>query len=302
MAAVPNGFQISAGTLAETYINRMILPEAETGETVKSYCQRNNLLEDDLYTICGLYVTDNTLYTLPGHIEDNAKVCQSQFFWIRLRVRNTDSIEQVANMSQFFEIDAYSLSFGSIKDLGAITIDTDFGTNLKISDFVDGRNFNGMFGVIRSREDSGLRSTSFMWHDDSSTGWGLNAKYLLDAWMPSAGDGLGEPSKILNGADSVPQDAYTVKEAYMVIGGDYDNIDFSTPEKYISNHPSRIVFNGSNLDKMHLTLKVDNAAAVQPTINADKTKAEFTNLSQSAQRWELQTNGNPWLTFILDGE
>lgn len=302
MAAVPNDFQISAGTLAETYINRMVLPEAEAGETVKSYCQRNNLVEDDLYTICGLYVTDNTLYTLPGHSGDDVKVSQSQFFWIRLRVRNTDSIEQVANMSQFFEIDAYSLSFGSIKELDAITVGTDRGTNLKIDSFVDGRDFKGLYGVIRSREDSGLRSTSFMWHDDNSHGWGLDAKYLLDAWMPSAGNGLGEPSKILNGADSVPQDAYSITNAYYMAGGDERQINMSQPETYISWTPSSFNFRGQNLDKMHLTLKVGDTAAVEPTISADKTSARFTNLSQSAERWQLLTNGNPWLTFILEGE
>ena len=302
MAAVPNYFQISAGTLAETMLNRMRLPEAQENETVKSYCQRAGFIEDDLYTICGLYVTNNDVYTLAGHSGDDATVYQSQFFWIRLRVRNTDSIEQVANMSQFFEIDAYSLSFGSIKSLDQIAVSSDDITSIEIADFVDVRNFKGMYGVIRSREDSGLRSTSFMEHNDDNGDWGLASKYLLDAWMPSAGGGLGEPSKILNGADSVPQNAYSVTNAFYMAGGEEYQINMSQPETYVDRAPSSINFSGQNLDKMHLTLKVDSAAAIEPTISADKTRASFTSLSQSAQRWQLLTNGNPWLTYILEGE
>ena len=302
MAAVPNYFQISAGSLAETMLNRMYLPLAEDNETVKSYCQRAGFIEDDLYTICGLYVTNNDVYTLAGHSDYDATIYQSQFFWIRLRVRNTDSIEQVANMSQFFEIDAYSLSFGGIKGLDAITVSSEERTALEISDFVDVREYKGMYGVIRSREDSGLRSTSFMSHDDDSSDWGLDSKYLLDAWMPSTGGGLGEPSKILNGADSVPQGAYSITNAYYVAGGDERQINMEQAETYISWTPSSFNFRGQNLDKMHLTLKVGDAAAVEPTISADKTSAKFTSLSQSAQRWQLLTNGNPWITYNLEGE
>lgn len=295
MAAVPNDYQISAGSYAQTFLNHMrINYDEEETYTVKELCALNGLVEDDLYTICGLRVSDITLFELPDHTDWEAKVCQSEFFWIRLRVKNTDSIEQAAKLNQFLEVDAYSVPFGSIKSL-----DQAISNHLSISNFINSRNFQGQFGVIRSREDSGLRSTSSMEHIEDYDG-GLAAKYLLEAWMPSTGGGLGNPSKILNGADSTPIDAYDISQVYAMIDGDERIIDLSQPETLVAMRPRSVVVRGSKLNLANLSLVIDTAGTVLPTFEFNNTIAHFSTTDNTATKWELKTNGNPWITLALD--
>ncbi|MDT3388372.1 MAG: hypothetical protein LIR46_11520 [Bacteroidota bacterium] len=295
---VPNAYVISKGSMPETSFNELrLIYDSEQPITVKDLAAANGLVKDDLYTIVGVVQDGNTLYKVDGHDEYSAQLRGGSFFFIRLKVKDTESIEVAAKLNQLFEVDAYSLPAGKQPK----SLDIAISNAYDIEDFA-ALTDAGMYGVIRSREDSGLRSSSSMYlYITSSSDCGLNAKWLKEAWLPGSKTSLGDPSKILNGAESNPINAFSIRSAYAMIGGNEVTLDLMQPLRTISNTPTRIAIQGSNVNLANITLKIDSAEPVQPTYNDRNTVATFVT-SGSHTNYQLMTNGNNWIKLEVEGE
>lgn len=193
--AVPfDGMKISSGSYDQMFFLRSVhggltyfnAPGPLEGETVAEYAQRNGLIAGDIYTFLaiavGIMSDGNVVYDFnpPGATPPDGwlQVFQSRLSYCQLMVRadlaqNTDAITAATTFATFFEV--YDAS-GVEADLSNHLLEG----NIELSD-IDDVYSAGVLGVIRSREDSGLRSTSHAYFSTSSD-YGLTPDVLLDAW------------------------------------------------------------------------------------------------------------------------
>lgn len=197
--AVPNSYRIAEGSLiqslftlsvdnTETYIGPIATMAAATaGETVADYCLRLGLQAGEIFTIVCIGV-DN------GLSSDDLISPESSFGFCRLIVKESAITSTVAmtaaTYGDFFTIDEAGTTF---PDTQAVTL----GINLdQVCPVHSGL---GSMGVIRSRENSGLRSTSDMitvFEIDATkeNAYGVKPINILTAWSP---DFNGVDSKLI---------------------------------------------------------------------------------------------------------
>lgn len=204
VAGVVNPIQVSEGT----YQNRLmsndgrLLIQATAGETVADYCKRAGLISGDIYTWIVLNCSSvDTAYEAPGAGNDNkGKQFVTAFNYAQVKVKsnilsNTTAITADTQYAEIFEAGNYNTSDIQLdaKLIGA--------AGLFIGDGLDYGLANACTGIIRSREDSDLRSTTVLTPTDLNEGdYGLSAAYLLNAW--SAGTmAVGTSELILEGSD-----------------------------------------------------------------------------------------------------
>lgn len=174
------------------------LPEPETNEKVNEYAVRVGLLADDYYTFCLFLEGTNELFHAFEGLEDPAGIgYDCRFGYVRLHVKsNVASIEDaIATKSQLFDVDA------------SMNIDETFMTEnvaegISMSDLdVTGRGV-GSIGLIRSRKDRDLRSTSYMYcptkAQQETNDFGIKAIYINEAWQRGT-ESLGNSDLILEG-------------------------------------------------------------------------------------------------------
>lgn len=174
------------------------LPEPEANEKVNEYAARVGLLADDYYTFCLFLEGTNELYHAFEGLEDPAGIgYDCRFGYVRLHVKsNVASIEDaIATKSQLFDVDA------------SMNIDETFMTEnvaegISMSDLdVTGRGV-GSIGLIRSRKDRDLRSTSYMYCPTKAqvetNDFGIKAIYINEAWARGT-ESLGNSDLILEG-------------------------------------------------------------------------------------------------------
>lgn len=174
------------------------LPEPEANEKVNEYAARVGLLADDYYTFCLFLEGTNELFHAFEGLEDPAGIgYDCRFGYVRLHVKsNVASIEDaIATKSQLFDVDA------------SMNIDETFMTEnvaegISMSDLdVTGRGV-GSIGLIRSRKDRDLRSTSYMYcptkAQQETNDFGIKAIYINEAWQRGT-ESLGNSDLILEG-------------------------------------------------------------------------------------------------------
>ena len=208
---VANAYLISKGTykqkaFAETRPGGGVyytLPEPEANEKVNEYAARVGLLADDYYTFCVFLEGTNELFHAFEGLEDPAGIgYDCRFGYVRLHVKsNVASIEDaIATKSQLFDVDA------------SMNIDDAFMTEnvaegISISDLDITSRGVGSIGLIRSRKDRDLRSTSYMDCPTKSqleyNDFGIKVIYLDEAWK-RATESLGNSDLILEGGGAKP--------------------------------------------------------------------------------------------------
>lgn len=190
---VPNSYRISEGTLIQNLFTiskvdnsgvdglQATMVAAENGETVAQYATRLNLNAGEIFTICAFGIN-------PAGTEDDLISPQSSFGFVRLIVKDSVATSSVAMTSatfgDFFTIDSSGSTFPAVQ---AVT------QGLNIDQVVsDISATTGSMGVIRSNENSGLRSTSDMITpkaiDATNTDkWGVKSPLVFNAWSDDAG-------------------------------------------------------------------------------------------------------------------
>lgn len=203
LSPVPNAYVISQGTYDQNLFAvslqsvagnmrptaRIAVPTE--GETINAYAQRVGLVPGDIFTIVALASSDFEAYD-DSSLGQFASTPKAAFGFVRLIVKSDlSATTELADFADLFEVDA---SAGTLVDLSAIAI-SDFVT----PDVVTGNPdlAQGAIGVIRSREDSGLRSNSTMvFYSD----FGITAPYLVARWQDATTQ-IGNSDLILEGGN-----------------------------------------------------------------------------------------------------
>lgn len=197
---VPNAYRISEGSLIQNLFvqgadendNPAAIPVAVlTGETISEYLTRLNIVPGEIFTIVSLGVI-----TVPGG-RGNLVSPQCTFGFMRLTVKEAAATSTTsmttATFQDIFDID----SAGAVLPSSRL-----FTQGIYISDLDIAGAGAGGIGVIRSNENSGLRSSSDMWipnGDDATPTWGVSPGNLLTAW--SQDSGAVDSELILEGGD-----------------------------------------------------------------------------------------------------
>lgn len=186
---------------------KIVLPSPESGETCQQYAERVGLIANDYYTICGfVYDGEQGLNSAPDYINQPvmAIVSPTYFFYIRMKVKSefvySEATTALAKYSDIFEIDSVNNAAGEIvlSALMANNLSAEF-TMRDIMRFADAVNSCGMWaGIIRSRLDQDLRSTSTLYRSQYYEQTGIIAPYVLDIWKPEENK-LGGSDLILEG-------------------------------------------------------------------------------------------------------
>lgn len=218
---VPNEYMISEGTYPQNFFGwndttKVFTTSAATeNETVAAYAQRLGLTAGDIYTFVLMAISGSTpSFTVRGVTTATTGVYKPEsqypcaFGFVRLQVKdvsnNTTPVAD-AELSDIFEVTASKNGFIDRTMLIA-------GSSITLSDLISvdafpavGQNL-ASFGVIRSRLDQDLRSTSFM-HvasvvaDRATKGmYGITSPYALAAWQQGT-EALGDSDLILEGGD-----------------------------------------------------------------------------------------------------
>lgn len=215
--AVPGAYMISEGTyeqsLFELSDDGIFIPESKNAatrdpddgrfkQTVQAFAQKNGLVPGDIYTIVVFAKGSNIVFNgvdEAGQLSDDNHTKQFNciFGWVRLQVKadvltNTTVVESDSEEGSLEAIPEYIFEYtGSSHP----EIFDEYNPTESIIPA-----FNGLgqsFGVIRSRLDSDLRSTSYMYIRNYGDGiYGITSPYILPTWKKGT-DALGTSELIL---------------------------------------------------------------------------------------------------------
>lgn len=203
--AVPNKYRISEGSYVQSLFTAddeevtFSLPTPETDETVAHYASRVGLVAGDLYTLVGFIIPDgstNPAYETPGISDARGKVYPCLFGWVRFKVKEGlgSVATALATYGQLFDIEIKE-GFNS-----GISASTSISTYISFQHFYTAGGY-GSLGMIRSRMDSNVRSTTDMMVDTMfGSHFGIVTEYILNAWKNGKVE-VGDSDLILEGGD-----------------------------------------------------------------------------------------------------
>lgn len=221
ISPVPNEYMISEGTYPcnaiklDVSTQAFVIPEPEEEETLAAYATKNGFIPGDIYTICIFSISGyNPTFSVRGIApQGTGKVQPSSqypciFAYARLQVKDVSASAATSldsKMGDLFELTAIK-NTSLTQQLSALTL-SDY---IRSSYFVmpgltDGDTYYA-FGIIRSRLDEDLRSTSFMkvlhgTKNRQTTGmYGITSPLALAAWQQGT-EALGDSDLILEGGD-----------------------------------------------------------------------------------------------------
>lgn len=205
-APTANRYIISEGT----YQNTLLIPAADghvqfpdlgNDATIGQYAARVGLIDGDIYTVVAIgvsptdfayeYVTDE------GQLVEQASLGRANFKFVQFRVKegtqaNAQVFEGIPNITDVFDVYPNKAPFN-------IYLLTDI---ISFADIVENPDWtNGAIGVIRSREDSDLRSNTTMQLVGTGT-FGITARWLLEVWRKEYQ--IGSSDLILEGSEFAP--------------------------------------------------------------------------------------------------
>lgn len=190
---VPNTYRISEGSLIQNLFEITTADDEfgakptspNAGETIAQYLSRLNIQAGEIFTVCvfGAQGTNRTSLSSP----------QCTFGFMRFTVKEEAiSSQAVAREAKYVDIFTVDSSGAGIDPVKAIT------SVVKIEDIDFAASEYGAIGVIRSNENSGLRSTSDMVLTDTIE-WGVAPSNLIQSWSQDSGSVDSE--LILEGGD-----------------------------------------------------------------------------------------------------
>lgn len=213
ITTTPWEFIISQGTYSQNLFTKsadthddpiFTMPAPSAGQSVADYANARALIAGDIYTFVLLTPNlDDIVYIAPGdEVSGYATVYNTRFSFCRLVVRaGLETVtDTLVSLGQLFEV---TKSAEVTADVSSLPLSTSFGVST-FSTMPDNINM-GAIGVIRSREDQDVRSSSQLWLGSSAgdssdyiDGTGLTANWILDAWQ-GASEQVGKSKLILEG-------------------------------------------------------------------------------------------------------
>lgn len=179
--AVPNAWIVSQGTLYQDVFDvdareNVILWEQAPGtnEKLGEYCTRLGIIDDDIFTVVVFGITDNSYDD-----EDEQRfrtAYQTRFGFLRMRVK-TSAIASTEVASTAPISDLFDFSSSEYFSPSGVSV----GASLGFNSFMPGAAVFAA-GVIRSRENSKLRSNCQLSVPRGLVQWGIIAKYIPEFW------------------------------------------------------------------------------------------------------------------------
>lgn len=195
---VPFKYTISEGSLPSLTDANGKLPITTGEETVAQYCTRVGIVPGDILTVVGFGIpnTSNTVFALENSSDNYSKQYACNFGALRIEAK-ADILTSETKLSKIGDIFEVSKVINcKTPDLSDSRIDDFLGLMfMQLSDDI------GSCGVIRSRKDSDLRSTTEMNYGSGGTEFGLATQYALAAWKQGTVL-VGDSDLILEGGDS----------------------------------------------------------------------------------------------------
>ena len=180
------------------------MPAAGSATTRAAYAAAAGLVAGDIYTFCGFrgFVdSDSELFEVQGVRGYSGTQYRQSFWFVRLIVKasfvdDTTTALNTATMGDIYEVDSYSEGFDP--SFTSLAYTHGVGAGDLFADF-DDVNELVTIGLIRSREDSGVRSRSTLLAGNSMTiQSGISSSWVLAAWEQGA-VALGNSRLILEG-------------------------------------------------------------------------------------------------------
>ena len=173
---IQNLFEITAVTEGQDAGMKFKMVDAQAGESIAQYAARLNLAAGEIFTLVGFAMnTDKS-----GAQDLTSREAAFGFSRLILKDVSASATEMsAATYGDFFTIDTSGAQF---------PLDTLVTANLDITQIVPNASQGiGSIGVIRSNENSGLRSTSDMicpreLNDNFENEWGVAPINLFAAW------------------------------------------------------------------------------------------------------------------------
>ena len=218
---VPNAYMISEGTYPQNFFSwgdtglEFSIPSANENETVAQYASRCGLVPGDIYTFVAIVISDNTpTFTVRGVETATTGLYKPEsqypavFAFLRMQVKDVSSVATLAsaaNLGTFFEVTA---SKNASIDLSEVLVSDTINiiTLIPPTAFPASEKGLASLGVIRSRLDEDLRSTSFMnicslVSSRATDGmYGITTPLINAAWKQGT-ENLGDSDLILEGGD-----------------------------------------------------------------------------------------------------
>lgn len=203
---------ISEGSLANNFMTvhtRMTSEDAFEiktasvleGETVKQYFNRLGIYNDDIFTIVAFNMTNEVVSSVEGITSPYSKQYNTVFGWVRLKITgdiNSNSPASEATLGSLVTIEIGGM--GMIANFN----NTKLGGSIYSGEIFDRGiyTYAGTVGVIRSKNNSMLRSTASMkWKGIADhNAYGITTEWILDAWMKEK-DQIGQSELILEGGE-----------------------------------------------------------------------------------------------------
>lgn len=198
---VPNAWIVSQGTLfqdvfdvdASAHDDEVDWKTApDTNEKLGEYCTRLGLIDDDIFTIVAFGIVDRTYDNTSPEIYRTAY--QTRFGFLRMRVKTT-ALTSTTVASSAPITDLFEFSSSEYYSPSGINV----GGTIAVSSFLPGT-LACTVGVIRSRENSKLRSNCQLSIPAARVQWGIIAKYIPEFWNKYEGSIVQSPL-ILEGGE-----------------------------------------------------------------------------------------------------
>lgn len=202
---VPNVYRVSQGTLFQNLFTQsnlglsaplFVAAAPLEDETVAEYLARMGIVDDDIFTFVGFGITGNSGWVATDQARFR-RAYETQFGWVRLRVLSSaigddDAVLANTTLGNIFEIES-----SQPVDIA----DELFTSGISLNQIIPLAR-TGSLGVIRSRENSGLRSTCDMvlpqQDGEFIPQWGIVGKYIQEFWSKDYVE-LGQSPLILEG-------------------------------------------------------------------------------------------------------
>lgn len=181
--AVPNAWIVSQGSLfqdvfevdaaaAEDEVGFAAPPEGE--EKLGEFCSRVGIIDDDIFTIVAFGVVDSSYSSSDQQRFRTAY--QTRFGFLRMRVKTSALASTVVAASAPLS-DLFEFSSSDYFSASGISV----GGTIGVASFMPYTRVCAV-GVIRSRENSKLRSNCQLSLPSDLVQWGIIAKYIPEFW------------------------------------------------------------------------------------------------------------------------
>lgn len=192
--AVPNAYIVSQGTLYQDVFevdpsdpgNEILWATApNTDEKLGEYCTRLGIIDDDIFTVVAFGIGDNSYDSSDPQRFRTAY--QTRFGFLRMRVK-TSALTSTEVASTAHLSDMFDFSSSEYFSPSGMTVGESFG----VASFMPNVAACTV-GVIRSRENSKLRSNCQLALPADLVQWGIIAKYIPEFWNKYEGLNVQSP-------------------------------------------------------------------------------------------------------------